>query len=69
MTGLAEKAASVSPRRMGRNPLEESASDTKPVPVRIGPDLRARIDEARGATPVAKFIREAVERELERRGK
>jgi hypothetical protein len=68
MSILAKKATSVSPRRMGRKPLEEKAEETKATPVRIGPDLRARIDAARGEVPVAKFIRVAIERELERQG-
>ena len=53
--------------RMGRPPLGESADDTKKVHVRMDADLRARVETARGDQKMAEFIREAVERELQRR--
>lgn len=52
------------PRRMGRKPL-----NMKPTPVRLSADALARIDELVGTYGRAAFIREAVERELERREK
>jgi len=53
---------------MGRHPLGDKAEDTKPTPVRIDAALRARIDAARGAQPVAAFIRDAVVEKLDREG-
>ena len=51
-------------RPMGRPPL-----NMKPTPVRIAPETLERIDALVGTYGRAKFIREAVERELERRAK
>ncbi len=39
------------------------------VPMRWAPALLARVDEARDDMARSAFIREAVERELQRRGK
>ena len=47
---------------MGRPPL-----NLKPVPVRFSPEVLARIDAIAGNYGRPAFIREAVERELERR--
>lgn len=52
----------VTARPMGRPPL-----NMKPTPVRLSADALKRIDEQVGTYGRAKFIREAVERELERR--
>ncbi len=49
--------------RMGRPPL-----NLKPVPIRLSPEVLARIDAIAGNYGRPAFIREAVERELERRG-
>lgn len=69
MSGLAEKKISVIPAPVGRPPLGKSAKDTKPVLIRFDAAMRAKIDAAlRPAEPLAAFIREAVERELKRRG-
>lgn len=48
--------------RMGRPPL-----DVKPILVRLPSDVPARIDALVGKNNRAKFIREAVENELQRR--
>jgi predicted DNA-binding protein len=48
---------------MGRPPL-----NLKPVPIRLAPEVLARIDAVAGNYGRAAFIREAVERELKRRG-
>lgn len=69
MTDLAPKAIPDSPRRMGRLPLEENASDTKPTPIRFGKDLLARIDGARGSKPRAAFVRDLVVEGLDREEK
>jgi len=49
---------------MGRPPL-----NLKPVPIRLSPEVLARIDAIAGNYGRPAFIREAVERELERRGR
>lgn len=51
-------------RRMGRPPL-----GNKPTLVRLSEEVRERIRELVGEQGMAAFIREAVERELKRRGK
>lgn len=48
--------------RMGRPPL-----NLKAVPIRLAPDVLARIDAIAGTYGRPAFIREAVERELQRR--
>ena len=48
---------------MGRPPL-----NLKPVPVRFSPEVLKRIDAIAGSYGRPAFIRDAVERELERRG-
>ena len=58
----AETAAK--PKPMGRPPLNLTR-----VPVRLSPETLARIDALVSTYGRAAFIREAVERELERRGK
>ena len=50
------------PRRMGRPPL-----NMKVMPVRLPPEVIERVDALVGKYGRAAFIREAVERELERR--
>lgn len=67
--GLGDKELSVSPARMGRPPLGPKADDTKATLVRFEAETLARIDAAAGPNKRAIFIREAVERELERRSK
>jgi metal-responsive CopG/Arc/MetJ family transcriptional regulator len=47
---------------MGRPPL-----NMRPIPVRISEEVVQRIDAIVGTHQRAKFIREAIERELERR--
>jgi predicted transcriptional regulator len=47
---------------MGRPPL-----NLKAVPIRLAPDVLARIDAIAGTYGRPAFIREAVERELQRR--
>jgi hypothetical protein len=69
MATLAEKVIPDSPARMGRRPLGETAESTKATQVRFEAAMRERIDAARGKQSMGSFIREAVERELERRGK
>jgi hypothetical protein len=61
MQPLAEKAVADSPRRMGRPPL-----NVKATTVRLQADTIARIEAQVGPNRVAAFIREAVERELQR---
>lgn len=56
---LADKAP-----KMGRPPLHLT-----PVPVRLSPETLARIEAIAGKYGRPKFIREAVERELERQEK
>ena len=64
------KEISVSPARMGRPPLGKKAEDTKPIPVRLDISMRARINSlVEHGESVAAFIRQAVEREIERREK
>lgn len=53
---------------MGRPPLKKDAQ-TKPTMVRLTEDTRQRIEAVAGKNRMAVFIREAVERELERREK
>ncbi len=63
MQGLAEKTIPASRGPMGRPPLGNKATQ-----VRLPPDLGERIDAVMGGpNRRAKFIREAVEAELERR--
>ncbi len=54
---------------MGRKPLGGTGEKTVMVPMRWAPALLARIEGARGDSDRSAFIREAVERELERREK
>lgn len=61
MAGLAAKEITVSPARMGRPPIGKFTA------VRLSPEMLARIDALVGPGKRAAFIREAVERELERR--
>jgi len=53
---------------MGRPPLKANVK-TKVVLVRLPEDVLAKIDELAGENRRAQFIREAIERELKRRGK
>jgi hypothetical protein len=55
------------PPRMGRPPLNPD-SVTKKTLVRFETAIMERIDTVAGANRRAAFIREAVERELKRRG-
>jgi hypothetical protein len=66
---LVEKEISDSGARMGRPPLGSLAKDTKPTLVRFEAETLAAIDAVAGPNKRAIFIREAVERELERRSK
>jgi metal-responsive CopG/Arc/MetJ family transcriptional regulator len=52
---------------MGRKPLGGIGEKTVMVPMRWPPALLARVDQAKGEQDRSAFIREAVERELERR--
>lgn len=52
----------------GRKPLGGEGEITVMVPMRWTPELLARIDAARGDTSRSAFIREAVERKLQRPG-
>ena len=54
---------------MGRKPLGGTGEKTVMVPMRWSPAVLLRIESARGDADRSAFIREAVERELERRGK
>lgn len=64
---LADIAVSDSAPRMGRPPLGSKADDTKATIVRFEAEMRAKITAAKGNQSMSAFIREAVERELERR--
>lgn len=59
---LRESEADAKRPRMGRPPL-----NMKIVPVRLPPDVVDKVDALVGTYGRAGFIREAVERELERR--
>jgi hypothetical protein len=59
------QAATASP--MGRKPLGGEGEKTVMVPMRWAPAALARIDAVRGDRDRSAFIREAVERELQRR--
>jgi predicted DNA-binding protein len=63
MASLAEKKLSVSRPRMGRPAIGKFTA------VRLSPEMLARIDALTGPGKRAEFIREAVERELQRREK
>jgi hypothetical protein len=68
MRGLAKKEITVIAAPVGRPPLGKSAGDTKPTLVRFEADTLARIDAAcRPGEKRAALIRDAVEKELERR--
>jgi metal-responsive CopG/Arc/MetJ family transcriptional regulator len=54
---------------MGRKPLGGIGEKTVMVPMRWPPALLARVDDVRAEQDRSAFIREAVERELERRTK
>ena len=64
---IAELPASDTAPRMGRPPLKRDI-ETKTTLVRLDADTMARVDALAGANRRAEFIREAVDRELERRG-
>jgi len=53
-------------RRMGRPPLKLN-TETVVTTIRITADVAARIDAIAGPNKRGEFIREAIERELERR--
>lgn len=59
---LTEPEATTTARPMGRPPLGH-----KPTQVRLPEELKARVIALVGTYGLAKFIREAVEAELERR--
>jgi predicted DNA-binding protein len=61
MLDLEKKKLSVSVSNVGRRPIGKFTA------VRISPEMLARIDALIGPGQRAAFIREAVERELERR--
>jgi hypothetical protein len=63
MVILAEKEITANAARMGRPPIGKFTA------VRLSPEMLARIDEIVGPGKRAAFIRDAVERELARRGK
>lgn len=60
MTALIESGTTP---RMGRPPLHN-----KPTLVRLSPEVRQTIESLVGSKGMAGFIREAVDRELKRRG-
>lgn len=62
MASLAEKEITASPSRMGRPPIGKFTA------VRLPPETLARIDAIVESGKRAEFIREAVEKELKRRG-
>ena len=53
-------------RRMGRPPLKRNI-ETVVTTIRITAEMAARIDAIAGPNKRGEFIREAIERELERR--
>lgn len=61
---MRQEQALAKPPRMGRPPL-----NMKIVPVRLPPEVIEKVDAVVGTYGRAQFIREAVERELERREK
>jgi len=63
LIGGTDNAPAIAPRT-GRPPLNR-----KPAPVRLSPEVLARIDEVIGNYGHSAFIREAVKRELQWRGK
>jgi hypothetical protein len=63
-----KKRPSNKPKPMGRPPLYGKVKPEK-VLVSLAPGQRARIVAAVGVYGVSKFIREAIERELERPGR
>lgn len=64
---FARKEISDTSRRMGRKPLGEIAETTTAVLVRFEKSTLAQIEAVAGKNRRAQFIREAVERELDRR--
>lgn len=66
MLTLTKKKIPDTPRAMGRPPLKEDVKTHKML-LRMPEDMRTRITALVGEGQVAGFIREAVERELERR--
>lgn len=66
MSALTQKKIPDSRVRMGRPPLKSSVPTHKML-LRMPEDMRERIAALVGEGQVASFIREAVERELERR--
>ena len=58
---MREKTNAISPKRMGRPPLNLDL-----VQVRLSPDVKARIDAKVGKYGRAAYIREAVEEKLAR---
>lgn len=69
MYELAQENYAATAAPMGRKPLGGTGEKTVMVPMRWAPAVLLRIESARGHTDRSAFIREAVERELERRGK
>lgn len=63
MAGLAEKKITANAPRMGRPPIGKFTA------VRLSPEMLERIDALAGPGKRAQFIRDAVERELQRRAK
>lgn len=53
-------------RRMGRPPLKQKIRTVKTT-LRLPEDLLKRVEVASGQNRFAEFVREAIERELERR--
>jgi hypothetical protein len=66
---LAQDISAATAAPMGRKPLGGTGEKTVMVPMRWAPAVLLRIEAARGDADRSAFIREAVERELERRGK
>ena len=62
MLDLAQKKITATPPRMGRPPIGKFTA------VRLSAEMLARIDALAGPRYRAAFIRDAVERELARRG-
>jgi hypothetical protein len=65
-TKLTQLSVSDTRKPMGKPPLDKD-SKTKPTQIRMTAETRARISSLVGDYGMAKFIREAINNELERR--
>lgn len=68
MTALTALMAAATHTRMGRPPLRSEMTTVKTT-VRLSSDVHERVEAVAGKNRMALFIREAIERELERREK